>query len=789
MKFETNLASDVVQVGDISKNSVSLDVNNIDFIVTILSTNLYSKPIESFIRETASNAWDSHTEAGVDEPVILELLKDPEGDIYCRIQDFGVGLSPERFNNIYKMIGSSTKRDDNKQIGGFGIGRFSALAYSDVVHLTSVYEGKKYIYMMYKDGNSISIDMLHSMDTDERNGFEVKLQVKEGDYNNFCKAIKSQLVYFENLYVIAEGIEPKASAPYFYRNEEYIKIAEDYNSFSIKKFDNFWVNSLDETQEISLLLGKVRYPLRVDNLGGKYPQKVKDYPISLVFEIGDLAVTPNREEILYNDKNQKTIIERLDTALAEIEEIVKVESTKDYTTIVSYLEAIEEKGKIILLEGKNNIDVKVKVGDFKRNLTLNGVLYDPHTFHKMSQFFYEYCAPISEQYYLSNQKIKYTNEWINLAHVKKNFGSVFIADFTTFNNMTKRYIRETFPDGSIFIRPDKVKKGLKKALKELKEHVDQYNDRIDRGYAISTNKKIVFDIEIFKLLVHNTLPNLAKIPVFTQAKVPQIWIDKTKAADKAKRGKIKKVGFDWSQNVNVHELRYTEYGNQVTTDSKPYKLKDLAKISKKLTLYAPKGDPASEKLRLLYVYFKQNVRPNMVEIAPSKIKLVKNVDNYVNKEDFMSTEHKLFRNIATVQYLNKVYPKLNNMAEIENMEDISPILAETLDTLKEFKDTYGQQYQHSTQFNTLLDEIYDVAEVNDYFNEEIRGLFLKHQKELEAALFLLDFVDYKRIPKNRVNLLVDYVLARKVFKPSIPAVVKAKKETIYNIKEEQDENS
>ena len=89
-------------IGDIQENRVSIDRNNIDFITTLLTSNLYSKPLDSFLRETISNAYDSHVEAGSNEYILL-LIEDLGGSQYnISIRDYGTGLSPERFNQIYR---------------------------------------------------------------------------------------------------------------------------------------------------------------------------------------------------------------------------------------------------------------------------------------------------------------------------------------------------------------------------------------------------------------------------------------------------------------------------------------------------------------------------------------------------------------------------------------------------------------------------------------------------------------------------------------------------------------
>ena len=55
------------------------------------------------------------------------------------------------------------------------IGRFSALSCSNIVYITSYYEGKAYSYIMMKNNEKINIDLVNTEDTSEHNGVDVKI--------------------------------------------------------------------------------------------------------------------------------------------------------------------------------------------------------------------------------------------------------------------------------------------------------------------------------------------------------------------------------------------------------------------------------------------------------------------------------------------------------------------------------------------------------------------------------------------------------------------------------------
>lgn len=349
MIINTNQDPEAQYVGNIKANKVGIDTKNIDFIASLLTTNLYSNPIMSFIRETISNGWDSHIEAGVKQPVLVSLYSSVTGEEFRKnttsswgtrkvpleitIRDFGVGLSPDRFAAIYTNIGSSTKRDSNDFIGAFGIGRFSCLSCADSATLTSYYNGTKYSYLMYKDGSSINIDELGQFSTTEDNGLAVKvsLLMDRNSMQELKEAFRA-LAYFNCIYIN----DPLNLCDGFSNNFNNRQIKE-YATFSIWDMPESDYSYTQSKQENVLLrIGNCTYPITKKQLF-EVTGLPLNWPIAIKFNIGDIDVTPNREAILHNTKTDNAIKKRFLEVLEEVKEIfIKSTNNLDFPTIIEW---------------------------------------------------------------------------------------------------------------------------------------------------------------------------------------------------------------------------------------------------------------------------------------------------------------------------------------------------------------------------------------------------------------------------------------------------------------------
>lgn len=171
------------------KQSIEFGISNSAEFFNILSSTLYKDQILAVVREVLCNAWDAHIEAGcTDRPVQVTLDSDK-----FTIKDFGKGIHHDDMGLIYGTYGNSTKKNDGKQTGGFGLGCKAPFAYTDHFEVTSCHAGTKTIYNLSKSSAQAQgkpgIIPIASFPSDE-SGLTVSIRIKPTDRNRFSDLIK-----------------------------------------------------------------------------------------------------------------------------------------------------------------------------------------------------------------------------------------------------------------------------------------------------------------------------------------------------------------------------------------------------------------------------------------------------------------------------------------------------------------------------------------------------------------------------------------------------------------------
>ena len=329
-----------------SKN-MRLSDNATSMVFQLFTKNVYSNPIGTVVREITSNCFDSHTEAGVDFPVLIKKSVDPiTRAITISFIDYGVGMSPDRIENVYGVYFESTKRIDNTQIGGFGIGGKTPLAYK---RSTGAGEGEydnsftvitnhdktQYTYLIYEGDESPVISLLNSKPTKERNGTEIQIPVLEKDIQSFTKEMVRQLYYFEN--IVFEGFEDD------YRHGETLT-----NEYQIIRAKSFLFRGNEYSGNVHVCLGRVAYPLDYEVLG--LSSSDYGFPVALRLEVGDIGVTVSREQLDYSEKTIKVLKKKLIEVKAELTAML-AKQYENIVTLEDYFKVKNQFGQIYFPNG------------------------------------------------------------------------------------------------------------------------------------------------------------------------------------------------------------------------------------------------------------------------------------------------------------------------------------------------------------------------------------------------------------------------------------------------------
>lgn len=318
---------EIQRVGDTDEGiQAGISEDSLPFIFDMVSRQLYSNPIGAVVREITSNCFDSHVEAKVDEPVIISKTHNIEEGYSIEFKDVGIGMSTERIANIYMKYFTSTKRGDNTQIGAWGLGSKTPLAYADMFYITTIFDNIKYEYIFHKGESKPTLELLNQEETTEHNGTTIKIVIEgsrdvgydsRNDTNKFKNELLFQLAYFDSVYFMNWGI----SNDYDIYEGEYFKFRSDIEQ---------------KNTNIHICLGKVRYPIdfsKVD-IANKYRQ----IPIAVKFEIGELKITPSRESLRYEEQEIQLIQKRVELAVNEIMALFEKQNP-----VIEDLETFERK--------------------------------------------------------------------------------------------------------------------------------------------------------------------------------------------------------------------------------------------------------------------------------------------------------------------------------------------------------------------------------------------------------------------------------------------------------------
>ena len=252
----------------------------------ILSSKLYADPVLAIVRELLTNAYDSQKAAGNEDTPIKVHLPDYEEN-FLSFRDYGLGLSKEDVLTIYTSFFNSTKSSNNDYTGCFGLGSKTPFSYTSSFSVNSYFNGIKYYYLAIKKDGSPNIYCIKEESTDEPNGLEIIIPLKEEDKysNKFSKAINKYLSFIPEIKV---DCNKDINKPEFYGNINNI----------------YFYDRIPNNSKLYIKQGQNVYEVVISdyiNQTNYYVTTVIDVPI------GTLGITPSRESLSKEESNRTKI--------------------------------------------------------------------------------------------------------------------------------------------------------------------------------------------------------------------------------------------------------------------------------------------------------------------------------------------------------------------------------------------------------------------------------------------------------------------------------------------------
>lgn len=689
MKLKQIEQNKIIGANDFGEVKFRVSSSSTAVIMDLLSKGFYQNPIESIVREYASNAWDSHIEAGCEDEAIIVNFARREDNYFIEFIDFGTGMSPEKIQETFTVYFESDKRDTNEKIGSFGLGSKSGYAYTQSFFVITTYNLIEYTYLMSKDEYGIStLLLINEEPTSNGNGTTIRIPMKNtrssyynaSDMRKFYDACQKQLLYFNNVYIRGcDEVNP-----------------EPFNKGKVYRFKHFTFSSYSPYRSMHLKLGQCVYQIPWTDLG----KSVIDIPVAVNFEIGELMPTPNREGIILNDEAKGLILERINLATEEILQIFKKQ--------VAPIENWVDWYKMILRRNTYHDHITIDTGV---TLSITALLSSSKVPIQLAGV----SSTIDSQLFLNNwryaRKIKNVlttigdDEAFKVRHLVE--GSMKIYTITgDYNKYTNKYLStELHPYDTVWIlKASKIKlfspHGYAALLNLYRYPKSEWRQRI---------------VEYQKLVssIWNSLPSYDKI------QVPKEWI-RQQYKERTKR--------DLNGMVVLYKARIPDRAseNWAAYDKETIKAKDLVS-SRRHYIYGSKAD--RDLLDKVFMLVRKRPNITVMYTAESNHEILEELDMFTHVSKFDTVYNRYFAQTVTA-YMFTQYVK-EQLFFFDNKEFIVQLKESVVKDMvymeeyvsKHWNSGSRRYYGYGREPDEFFEACWHIAKENKLYDHEAVAVF------------------------------------------------------------------
>ena len=291
--------------------------------------------------------------------------------------------------------------------------------------------------------------------TEEKNGVEVTIKSIR-NIEPYRRALR-YIVFFPNVYI--DGID------------------SENNNTKLKRFNNFAVASCMVDPKI--LLGNVLYPCNRGMLAREsraFLDRIEHSGIVIKFDVGEISITPNRENIIYSNDTIAKIDKRISDAKKELDGMVAKKCSRDYDNL--YELYLATRGNIMYDLINDSIDDSCFYNRYSRDgnycttintstITFKGIKLDDGKISVINSFFntklpnikglfyngkfYQARIPThaSDRVKLKCKQIVYLTDSTRLTSIAKNWLENNYSNYTIITSFTKEdfsnYILKAIP--------------------------------------------------------------------------------------------------------------------------------------------------------------------------------------------------------------------------------------------------------------------------------------------------------------------------------------------------------